>query len=132
MLRSPRSARRNGARCKSPLIPILFDAVAARRSRMATRIQPNFLTDSARRAREAGSAFNGALTEYDYSNFFYSSSEDVFGIFPQFDEWYYGQARNSGYYLFGQPMSTPPTPHILLQEQLGHQNVELLNLASYN
>jgi glycine C-acetyltransferase len=89
-------------------------------------------TDGARGAGTQGSAFNGALTEYDYSNFFYSSSDDVFGIFPQFDEWYYGQAKNSGYYLFGQPMTTPPRAYIDLQEQLGHQTVTLLNLASYN
>lgn len=99
---------------------------------MATRIEPSVPAPASADAPRDPSEFNGTLTEYDYSNFFYSSSDDVFGIFPQFDEWYYGQAKNSGYYLFGQPMSTPPGPHIELQEQLGHKQVNLLNLASYN
>ncbi len=99
---------------------------------MTTRMNSTTPTNANRNAGGGTAAFNGVLTEFDYSNFFYSSSDDVFGIFPQFDEWYYGQAKNSGYYLFGQPMSTPPKAYINLQEQLGHQKVELLNLASYN
>lgn len=97
---------------------------------MATRLESTKNNDG-RRTR-GNATFNTAIGEYDYSNFFYSSSDDVFGIFPQFDEWYYGHAKNSGYYLFGQPMSTPPKPYISLEEQLGHEQVKLLNLASYN
>ena len=44
--------------------------------------------------------------DYDYSNFYYSSSDDLFAIFEPYDEWWYGSARTSGYYLFSQPMST--------------------------
>jgi 8-amino-7-oxononanoate synthase len=99
---------------------------------MATRMNSTTPTTADRNTAGGSAAFNGALTEYDYSNFFYSASDDVFGIFPQFDEWYYGHAKNCGYYLFGQPMSTPPRTYISLQEQLGHQQVQLLNLASYN
>jgi glycine C-acetyltransferase len=99
---------------------------------MATRFERNQQTATEHRGGNNHAAFNGAMAEYDYSNFFYSSSEDVFGVFPQFDEWYYEHAKNSGYYLFGQPMSTPPKAYIELEEQLGHQHIELLNLASYN
>lgn len=73
-----------------------------------------------------------ATTEYDYSNFYYSSSDDLFAIFGPYDDWWYGSARNSGYYLFSQPMSTPPGARINLEEQLHHENLKLLNLASYN
>lgn len=70
--------------------------------------------------------------DYDYSNFYYSSSDDLFAIFEPYDEWWYGSARESGYYLFSQPMSTKPGPEINLQDQLTHEHRDMLNLASYN
>lgn len=70
--------------------------------------------------------------DYDYSNFYYSSSDDLFAIFGPYDDWWYGSARTSGYYLFSQPMSTRPGPQIDLEEQLTHTHLALLNLASYN
>ncbi|HUR19896.1 MAG TPA: aminotransferase class I/II-fold pyridoxal phosphate-dependent enzyme [Vicinamibacterales bacterium] len=70
-------------------------------------------------------------TEYDYSNFYYSSSDDLFTIFGPYDDWWY-DARKTGYYLFSQPMSTPPGARINLEEQLHHESLKLLNLASYN
>ena len=73
-----------------------------------------------------------STTEYDYSNFYYSSSDDLFTIFGPYDDWWYGNARKSGYYLFSQPMSTPPGARIDLEEQLHHESLKLLNLASYN
>jgi glycine C-acetyltransferase len=75
---------------------------------------------------------NNSIADYDYSNFYYSSSDDIFAIFDPYNEWWYGHARNSGYYLFSQPMSTPPAPRIDLEEQLQYQHLQLLNLASYN
>ncbi len=96
---------------------------------MATRVGP-LTTDEAE--RYATTKSNGALADYDYSNFYYSSSEDLFAIFDPYDEWWYGHARGNGYYLFSQPMSTPPAPSIQLEEQLRHQHLRLLNLASYN
>src|SRR5262245_60608939 len=73
-----------------------------------------------------------STTEYDYSNFYYSSSDDLFAIFEPYDDWWYGSARKSGYYLYSQPMSTPPGARIKLEEQLHHESLKLLNLASYN
>jgi len=70
--------------------------------------------------------------DYDYSNFYYSSSDDLFAIFGPYDEWWYGSARNNGYYLFSQPMSTKPGPEINLEDQLTHEHRDMLNLASYN
>lgn len=72
------------------------------------------------------------MPEYDYSNFFYSSSEDLFTIFGAYDEWWYGHARAKGYYLYYQAISTAPTPRIELEEGLHHGTLPLLNLASYN
>ncbi len=82
--------------------------------------------------RDAGTASGVSNSDYDYSNFYYSSSDDLFAIFGPYDDWWYGTARKNGYYLFSQPMSTPPGAQINLEEQLNHQPVELLNLASYN
>jgi glycine C-acetyltransferase len=74
----------------------------------------------------------GAMSEYDYSNFYYSSSDDLFTIFGAYDDWWYGHARAKGYYLFYQPMSTAPAPRIDIEEGLHHEKRSLLNLASYN
>ena len=76
-------------------------------------------------------AVEASTTEYDYSNFYYSSSDDLFAIFGPYDDWWY-DARKTGYYLFSQPMSTPPSARINLEEQLHHESLKLLNLASYN
>ena len=72
------------------------------------------------------------MAEYDYSNFFYSASDDLFTIFGAYDDWWNGYAREHGYYQFYQAMSTAPGPRIELEEGLHHQKRRLLNLASYN
>src|SRR5919199_306440 len=71
------------------------------------------------------------LSDYDYSNFYYSSGEDIFAILEPFNQWY-SVARPQGYYLYGQPMHTPPQARIALEEQLAKRPVKLLNLSSYN
>ena len=71
------------------------------------------------------------LSDYDYSNFYYSSGDDIFAILDPFNQWYQ-VARPQGYYLYGQPMATPPQTRVDLEEQLGQQPVKLLNLSSYN
>ncbi len=99
---------------------------------MATRISnttPEGTEDSETRKENTA---NGGIGDFDYSNFYYSSSDDIFAIFDPYNEWWYGHARDNGYYLFSQPMSTPPMPRIELEEQLGHERLKLLNLASYN
>lgn len=73
-----------------------------------------------------------AMAEYDYSNFYYSASDDLFTIFGAYDEWWNGYAREHGYYQFYQAMHTAPQPRIDLEEGLRHQMRPLLNLASYN
>jgi glycine C-acetyltransferase len=69
--------------------------------------------------------------DYDYSSFFYSSSDDPFAILEPYNEWY-NRAVPEGYYLFGQPISTPPGGHVMLTEMRDHKKLQLLNLSSYN
>jgi 8-amino-7-oxononanoate synthase len=78
---------------------------------------------------EAPASIN--VLDYDYSSFFYSSSDDPFAILEPYNEWY-NRATREGYYLFAQPMSTPPAVRISLEEQLHGRTVPLLNLSSYN
>jgi 7-keto-8-aminopelargonate synthetase-like enzyme len=69
--------------------------------------------------------------DYDYSSFFYSSSDDPFSILEPYNEWF-NQAVPEGYYLFAQAMSTPPSGTVDLTEGLHHNHVKLVNLSSYN
>ena len=50
--------------------------------------------------------------DYDYSNFFWGSGDDAFGILELFQEWI-DEAKPAGYYLFGQPMCTAPVIRFL-------------------
>jgi glycine C-acetyltransferase len=72
-----------------------------------------------------------AAVEYDFSNFYYSSSDDALAIVGPYNDWY-SEARPAGYFLFGQPMNTAPRPEIEIEEQAAHHQVGLLNLSSYN
>ena len=69
--------------------------------------------------------------DYDYSSFFYSSSDDPFAILEPYNEWY-NAAVPEGYYLFAQAMATPPDGRIQLTEGKHHERLQLLNLSSYN
>ena len=69
--------------------------------------------------------------DYDYSSFFYSSSDDPFAILEPYNEWY-NRAVPQGYYLFGQPISTPPDGQVMLTEMRDGTSLRLLNLSSYN
>ena len=69
--------------------------------------------------------------DYDYSSFYYSSSDDVFAILDPYTEWY-DDAQLRGYYLYGQPMSSRPMTRVELQEKLEQRRLNLLNLSSYN
>jgi len=72
-----------------------------------------------------------SVSDYDFSSFFYSSSDDPFAILEPYNEWF-ARAKPAGYYLFAQPMSTPPQVRIDLEEGRNHQRIRLLNLSSYN
>lgn len=81
--------------------------------------------------RDVGSAPDRSL-DYDYSNFFWGSGDDVFDIIEPFDEWF-EMARPAGYYLFGLPMKTAPGTRINIVETKTNKELRnLINLASYN
>ncbi|MBI5709957.1 MAG: aminotransferase class I/II-fold pyridoxal phosphate-dependent enzyme [Candidatus Eisenbacteria bacterium] len=69
--------------------------------------------------------------DYDYSSFYYSSSDDVFAILEPYTQWY-DQAQVRGYALYAQPMSSRPATRVDLREKLGQGRLNLLNLSSYN
>ncbi|UCH83487.1 MAG: aminotransferase class I/II-fold pyridoxal phosphate-dependent enzyme [Candidatus Latescibacterota bacterium] len=70
--------------------------------------------------------------DYDYSNFFWGTGNDVFDIFEPFEEWYKA-ARPAGYYLFGLPMNTGPGARVDIVETKTNKELKnLINLASYN
>jgi 8-amino-7-oxononanoate synthase len=69
--------------------------------------------------------------DYDYSSFFYSTSDDPFAILEPYNEWY-NRAMPHGYYLFSQAMSTPPCGQVMLTDGLERKSRKLLNLSSYN
>ena len=71
------------------------------------------------------------VSDYDYSNFYYASGQDIFAILDPFHDWWL-EARPRGYYLFSQPMATPPDARIELEDQLSGRRLSLLNMASYN
>ena len=71
------------------------------------------------------------VTDYDYSSFYYSASDDPFAILEPYNEWF-DRALPQGYYLFQQAMSTPPGGTIAVTEGLQHRHVTLINLSSYN
>ena len=72
-----------------------------------------------------------SVSDYDYSNFYYSASDDPFAILEPYNEWF-ERALPQGYYLFQQAMSTPPVGDITLTEGLHQRHVQLVNLSSYN
>lgn len=88
--------------------------------RTATPIEP-----------QAASGASMNATDYDYSSFYYSSSDDPFAILGPYNAWF-DAALPQGYYLFSQAMSTPPGGAIALTEGLHHHRVDLVNLSSYN
>jgi 8-amino-7-oxononanoate synthase len=70
--------------------------------------------------------------DYDYSNFFWGTGDDVFAIFGPFEQWY-REARPAGYYLFGLPMNTAPRSRIdVIETKTNKELKNLVNLASYN
>lgn len=82
-------------------------------------------------AQDASAWETAPAVEYDFSNFYYSSSDDALAIVGPYSQWY-GRARPQGYYLLGQPMLGAPRPEVDLREQAELREVRLLNLSSYN
>ena len=72
-----------------------------------------------------------AFAEYDYSNFYYGAGDDPLNLLKPFSDWY-SEALPNGYYLYSEPLQTAPTTRVTVKNRKTGQNVDLLNLASYN
>ena len=82
-------------------------------------------------ATQAEAQLKARISDYDYSSFYYSASDDIFTILEPYTQWY-DVAQLQGYYLFAQPMLARPTTRIVLEEKLEQRRLNLLNLSSYN
>ncbi len=80
---------------------------------------------------ETGSQLPLAM-QYDYTNFYFGSGDDAFGMLDPFDEWY-KDAKPAGYYLYGLPMQGAPTTRVDIRNTKTDEiHRGLLNFASYN
>jgi len=87
---------------------------------------------SSEESQTAPEAHEDHTLDYDYSNFFWGSGDDAFGILGPFQSWF-DQAEPAGYYLFGQPMGTAPRARVDIVEQKNFTELKgLVNFASYN
>jgi glycine C-acetyltransferase len=70
--------------------------------------------------------------QYDYTNFYFGSGDDAFGMLDPFDEWY-KDAKPAGYYLYGLPMQGAPITRVDIRNtKTGQIHEGLINFASYN
>ncbi len=68
---------------------------------------------------------------YDFSNFYFGSGEDVYEIIRTYNRWY-RKAYKGGFHIYQEPFSTAPGPVISLDSNLDGPLKGLLNLSSYN
>jgi glycine C-acetyltransferase len=81
---------------------------------------------------DGGSPLNERFRDYDYSNFYSGLGNDPFDMLGPFDEWWQW-ARPAGYYQFGMPMRSAPSPRIDVAGVVDRADLDgLINLASYN
>ena len=71
------------------------------------------------------------FSDYDYSNFYYGAGDDPLNLLGPFNQWY-REARQYGYYLYSEPLSTAPTTRVKVKNTKTGQVQDLINLASYN
>ena len=70
--------------------------------------------------------------QYDYTNFYFGSGDDAFGMLDPFDEWW-KDSKPAGYYLFGLPMQGEPGTRVDVRNtKTDEVHTDLLNFASYN
>jgi 8-amino-7-oxononanoate synthase len=86
--------------------------------------------EAARKASEKASG-ESVFAEYDYSNFYYGSGDDPLNLLQPFAQWY-GEALPNGYYLYSEPLSTAPGTEVVVRSRKTGEELNLINLASYN
>lgn len=71
------------------------------------------------------------FTNYDFSNFYFGSGDDVYDTIRSFNQWW-DEAFAGGYHIYREPFTSAPGTHISIRSNKGKQLDGLLNLSSYN
>lgn len=71
------------------------------------------------------------FTNYDFSNFFFGSGEDVYDTIKTFNRWW-DEAFPGGYHIYREPFASAPETVISFRSNMGKDLKGLLNLSSYN
>lgn len=71
------------------------------------------------------------FTNYDFSNFYFGSGEDVYDVINTYNRWW-DEAYKGGYHIYREPFTSAPGPLISIKSNLGKTYQCLLNLSSYN
>lgn len=70
--------------------------------------------------------------EYDLSNFYHGTGEDIYDLLTPFNEWWNSRALPAGYHLYQEAMLTPAETEITVQGNRDSLPHDLLNFSSYN
>lgn len=71
------------------------------------------------------------FTNYDFSNFYFGSGDDVYDTIRSFNQWW-DEAFAGGYHIYREPFTSAPGTHISIRSNKGKQLDGLLNFSSYN
>jgi 8-amino-7-oxononanoate synthase len=70
--------------------------------------------------------------QYDYTNFYFGSGDDAFGMLDPFSDWW-AESKPAGYYLYSLPLQGAPTTRVDVRNTKTNEiHHDLLNFASYN
>ncbi|MCW5920767.1 MAG: aminotransferase class I/II-fold pyridoxal phosphate-dependent enzyme [Saprospiraceae bacterium] len=71
------------------------------------------------------------FTNYDFSNFYFGSGDDVCEAIRSFNQWW-DEAFPGGYHIYREPFTSAPGTHISIRSNQGKHLEGLLNFSSYN
>jgi len=71
------------------------------------------------------------FTNYDFSNFYFGSGDDVYDTIGTYNDWW-EHAYPGGYHIYREPLTTPAGTNISIHSNQGKRLEGLLNFASYN
>lgn len=71
------------------------------------------------------------FTNYDFSNFYFGSGDDVYDTIRAFNQWW-DEAFAGGYHIYREPFTSAPGTHVSIRSNLGKNLEGLLNFSSYN
>lgn len=71
------------------------------------------------------------FTNYDFSNFYFGSGDDVYDTIRTYNHWW-NEAFTGGYHIYREPFTSAPGTHISIHSNQGKKLDGLLNFSSYN